>query len=433
MKRWLLISLFIFFFFDVPKEAADGQTLQQLIDAAPAHGTIRLTGQTYIGDIVIDKPLTIIGTKGTVIQGSGRGNVISIKAPHVTITHVTVTNSGKSRSTQEEYAGIKVYSDYNTLEHITVKQSFHGIYLSQAHHNRIANVRVIGEQNGEIAGQGNGLHIYYSNFNELEHNTIIGTRDGIFFDYANHNVAKGNEVSHTRYGLHYMYSDDNAFDDNTFMLNNGGAAIMNSNRIVLKNNRFFFNKGMRSFGLLLQMANDNRIIGNTFYQNERGLYIDQSNDNFLQRNVFLQNEIGIELWSSSQRQTFTENRIWKNTIAVARLGGGDRNRWDFRGVGNDWGGEAALLDLNQDGKGDSPFRYASSFHKLAEENELAYLFLSSPSLGVYEAINEWRQTDEVMAVDHAPLVKKTISAGWWWGLLGFGAIAVIVPKRRIRR
>lgn len=432
MKRWLLISLFFLCSFYVSNEVDADGTLQQLIDAAPAHSTIRLENKTYKGDLVIDKPLVIIGTKGTVIQGSGRGNVISVKAPHVVIKRVTVTNSGKSRSTQEEYAGIKVYSDGNTLEEITVTRSFHGIYLSQAHHNRIANVRVIGEQNGDIAGQGNGLHIYYSNFNELEDNVIIGTRDGIFFDYANHNVARRNEVSRTRYGLHYMYSDDNAFYDNTFMLNNGGAAIMNSNRIVLQNNRFVFNKGMRSFGLLLQMANDNQIIANTFYQNGRGLYVDQSNDNVLQDNLFLQNEIGIELWASSQHQTFTKNRIWKNTIAVLRLGGEDRNRWDAHGVGNDWGDEAALFDLNQDGKGDSPFRYSSSFHKLAEENELAYLFLSSPSLHVYEKIHEWQQAGDVMAIDRAPVVQKGKAAHWVWGLAVLG-VGTMIWQRGFRK
>ena len=431
MKKRLL-SCFLLLFC-LGKDVKAEQTLQQLIDAAPAHSTVRLEDKTYVGDIVIHKPLKIIGASHTVIKGSGRGNVVSIQSPHVVLENVTITNSGKSRDTQEEYAGVKVYSNYNTLKAITIKNSFHGIYLSKAHHNRIENVRIVGERNGEIAGQGNGLHIYYSNFNYLVGNTIDGTRDGIFFDYSNRNVVKQNSVSHTRYGLHYMYSDDNEFYKNEFMFNTGGAAIMNSNRIILKNNKFLLNQGMRSFGVLLQMANHNEIMNNEFYQNQRGLYIDQSNSNFLKGNIFLQNQIGVELWASSQKQIFTDNRFLKNTTAVLRLGGEDSNQWSFHGVGNDWGDEARIFDLNQDGKGESPFKYTSSLHKIVEQNELAYLFLNSPSIQMYEKINELLQAEEVMAVDRHPLLTQAglpvLQISGWLLLIGIGMIVVTKFQR----
>jgi nitrous oxidase accessory protein len=402
MKKWLIGSLFLLFCLGRPFHAGAEQTLQQLIDAAPANSTIRLENKTYVGDIVIRKPLKIVGTSHTVIKGSGRGNVVSIKSPHVVIENVTITNSGKSRNTQEEFAAIKVYSNYNTLKAITVKNSFHGIYLSKAHHNRVERVYVVGKNNGEIGGQGNGLHIYYSNFNQLIGNKIVGTRDGIFFDYSNRNVVKQNNVSRTRYGLHYMYSDDNEFYENEFMFNTGGAAIMNSNRIILKNNKFLFNQGMRSFGVLLQMANDNEMANNEFYQNQRGVYIDQSTNNFLKGNTFLQNQIGVELWASSQNQIFTDNRFSKNITAVLRVGGEGNNQWN----GNHWGEEARIFDLNQDGKGESPFEYTSSLHKIVEQNELAYLFFNSPSIRMYEKINELLQEEEVMAIDRHPIIEQ---------------------------
>jgi len=430
MKKWLLLAVFLLSFLFPPATYAK-ETLQQLIDETPANGTLLLKNKTYVGDIVIEKPITIKGAAHTVIKGSGNGNVISIRAPHVTIANVTVTNSGKSRSTQEEYAAIKVYSDNNTLKHITITNSFHGIYLSQAHHNVVEYVRVIGKS-GEIAGQGNGLHVYYSNFNKLAHNTIVGTRDGMFFDYANHNVVKDNDVSRTRYGLHYMYSDDNEFYRNRFTLNTGGAAIMNSNRIVLKGNEFLLNKGMRSFGVLLQMANDNKIIGNEFYQNERAFYIDQSTNNFMEGNTIVKNQIGVELWGSSQRQTFTNNRFWNNTISVLSLGGEENNRFSFRGVGNHWGDDAHFFDLNQDGKGDSPFQYKSSLHKIVEQNELAYLFLNTPSIKLYEKINELMHETEVMATDNHPFVDRH-SMPWTTILVALVMMVWILQSKRGQR
>lgn len=432
MKKWLLGLAILFFPFFSPLSTYAEGTLQQLIDETPANGTLLLKNKTYVGDIVIEKPITIKGAAHTVIKGSGNGNVISIRAPHVTIANVTVTNSGKSRSTQEEYAAIKVYSDNNTLKHITITNSFHGIYLSQAHYNVVEYVRVIGKS-GEIAGQGNGLHVYYSNFNKLAHNTIVGTRDGMFFDYANHNFVKDNHVSRTRYGLHYMYSDDNEFHKNRFVLNTGGAAIMNSNRIVLKENEFLLNKGMRSFGVLLQMANDNRIINNEFYQNERAFYIDQSTNNFIEGNTIVKNQIGVELWGSSQHQTFTNNRFLNNTISVLRLGGEGNNRFSFHGVGNYWGDDAHFFDLNQDGKGDAPFQYKSSLHKIVEQNELAYLFLNTPSIKLYEKVNELMHEAEVMATDNHPFVDRQRISWIYILVLVMGMLWILQNKRGRRQ
>jgi nitrous oxidase accessory protein len=406
MKKWIIgFVFFLGLFSGALSNVKAEQTLQQLIDETPDGGTVYLKNKTYIGDVVIRKPLTIKGTKHTVIKGSGKGNVVTIQAPRVVLEGVTITNSGKSRSTQEEFAAVKIHSNNNILKNITIKNSFHGIYLSQAHHNRIENVRVIGKGGGEIASQGNGLHIYYSNFNQLIRNTIVGTRDGIFFDYSNKNIVEQNNVSYTRYGLHYMYSDDNEFYGNKFIFNTGGAAIMNSNHLILKNNQFLLNQGMRSFGVLLQMANDNQIINNEFYQNQRGLYIDQSTNNFIKENLILQNQIGVELWASSQQQTFTGNRFSRNVTAVLSLGGEVDNQWSFHGIGNYWGDEAQLFDFNQDGKGESPFEYRSSLHKIIEKNELAYLFLNTPSIHIFEKMNELLHEDKMMAIDPHPLVE----------------------------
>jgi nitrous oxidase accessory protein len=434
MKKWVVgFVFFLGLFSGALSDVKAEQTLQQLIDETPANGTVYLENKTYIGDVVIRKPLKIKGARHTVIKGSGKGNVVTIQSPHVVLEGITITNSGKSRSTQEEFAAVKIYSNYNTLKNITITNSFHGIYLSKAHHNRIENVRVIGKGGGEIAGQGNGLHIYYSNFNRLTRNTIVGTRDGIFFDYSNKNIVEQNNVSHTRYGLHYMYSDYNEFYQNQFIFNTGGAAIMNSNHLILKNNKFLLNQGMRSFGVLLQMANNNQIINNEFYQNQRGLYIDQSTNNFIKGNMILQNQIGVELWASSQQQTFTNNRFSRNVTAVLSLGGEANNQWSFHGVGNHWGDQARLFDLNQDGRGESPFEYKSSLHKIIEKNELAYLFLNTPSIHIFEKINELLHEDKVMAMDPHPLVEHDeISMKFivvWLILVGMGFLMILKLKR----
>jgi nitrous oxidase accessory protein len=402
MKKilWLLL---LFSAMTFPEKGTAAENLQAAIDSAKDGAVIKLENKTYTGNIVIDKPLTLIGKKGTVIEGDAKGNVISVRAPGVTVTGLDVRKSGMDRNSPEEYAAIKIYTDGNVIRNITIEQSFHGVYLSKAHNNTIENVRITGLGKDEIAAQGNGLHVYYSNGNLLKNNYIEGTRDGMFFDYANDNKAMGNEITKTRYGLHYMYSDRNEFKNNIFTFNTGGAAIMHSNQLKLEDNQFIFNYGHRSFGLLILSANENNIENNTFYMNQRGLYIDQSTDNLIRSNTIAQNQIGIELWASSNEQVFTKNSIEENTIPAVTLGGAGRNEWSFDGVGNEWGRSFPLLDLDQNGIGDSPAVYKSSLYELIEDQELVYLFLKSPAIKIYEKMNELLDHEKVMFEDPHPL------------------------------
>ncbi|RSK26601.1 nitrous oxide reductase family maturation protein NosD [Bacillus sp. HMF5848] len=387
--------------------AENEQSLQQLINNTPVNGVLQLKDKVYDGNIFITKPITLIGNRDTIIRGLGTGNVITVNSSFVHLENISVMNSGQDRNSGEEYAAIKLLKDNNSLKNITVTNSFHGVYLSQSHNNIIESVKVIGRQDGEIAGQGNGLHLYYSNNNILKNNTITGTRDGIFFDYANGNIASQNTITHTRYGLHYMYSDDNQFAQNIFSYNLGGAAIMHSRRTTLNHNQFILNQGTRSYGLLLQASNESIIMENFFFQNQRGIYVDQSQNNQITGNKFLQNQIGVEVWASSTNQIFSKNEFMSNVAAVLTLGGKDKNKWNKDGFGNYWGPAIPVLDLDQNGIGDAPVQYKSSLYKLVEENELAFLFLNSPSIKIYEKMNELIDKKQVMLADEFPLLKHS--------------------------
>lgn len=432
-KISLLLVVFSLLFLIKPEKNMAAENLQAKIDSMKAGAVLKLENKTYQGNIVIHKPLTLVGQKHTVIKGDGTGNVISVKAPQVTLSHFTVEGSSMNRNSAEEYAAVKVYTNHNVIEHIRVRDSFHGIYLSKAFHNTVRYCNIKGLGKGEIAAQGNGLHIWYAEDNLLSHNTIEGTRDGMFFDYANNNQSYDNHINNTRYGLHYMYSDGNIFKGNTFTMNEGGAAVMNSNHLTLKDNQFIINYGNQSFGLLLLQANDNRIEDNTFYMNQRGLYIDQATRNFFKNNRIVQNQIGIELWASSNDEIFTLNRISENTIPAVTIGGkGERNVWSKKGFGNDWGGSFPLTDLNQDGIGDFPITYYSSLHQLMEDQELTTLFLKSPAIKIYEKINATLNENEVMFRDSHPLVSKNNShhAVVWIGIGLAAAVLIFIKGRR---
>ncbi|WHZ03080.1 nitrous oxide reductase family maturation protein NosD [Neobacillus sp. YX16] len=429
MKK-LLLFLFVFSITVCinPEKNNAAENLQAMIDSLEEGAVLKLEDKTYEGNIVINKELTLIGKANTVIKGDGTGNVISIKAPNVTLRKLTVTNSGMDRNSPEEYAGIKIHTNGNVVEHIKITDSFHGIYLSQAHDNKISYVEIKGMGKGEIAAQGNGIHVYYANHNLLSNNTIEGTRDGMFFEYGNNNESYENNISGTRYGLHYMYSDENIFKNNTFTMNTGGAAVMNSNRLLLEDNHFIVNYGNQSFGLLLLQANDNQIKNNTFYMNQRGIYIDQATRNTIEGNKISQNQIGIELWASSNEQVFTENLITENTIPAVTIGGtGETNFWSHEGKGNDWGNSFPLTDLNQNGIGDFPITYRSSLYQLIEDQELSYLFLKSPALAIYEKMNSVLMDEKIMFNDPHPLAAaKSKNHFLLIAVIGLAAVLILI-------
>lgn len=430
-KLMLLFFITAMIVFALPHTNMAAGNVQSMIDSLENGAVLQLEDKTYEGNIVIDKPMTLIGSSKTVIKGDGAGNVISVRAPGVTVKNLTVTHGSMNRNTAEEFAAVKVYTNNNVIDGLTITDSFHGVYLSQAHHNLVQNVTVTGMGKGIIAEQGNGLHIYYANHNTLKNNTIKGTRDGMFFDHADGNISENNYISETRYGLHYMYSNKNTFKHNTFTFNTGGAAIMNSNELELSENKFIFNYGHKSFGLLLLSSNDSTVENNLFFLNQRGLYIDQATRDLYKNNQIIKNQIGVELWASSNDQVFTLNQIEENTIPVATLGGQGRNSWHLNRKGNQWGSTFPLTDLDANGIGDQPITYYSSLNKLMEEQELTYLFLKSPAIGIYEKMNELFNNEEATFKDPYPIVSVSKETqNWVWLTFTIAIAAFILLKGR---
>ncbi|NLY80232.1 MAG: nitrous oxide reductase family maturation protein NosD [Lysinibacillus sp.] len=431
MKRCIFLLFLMLLLGSLNLHATYAEDLQSLLDNLGDGEVLHLENKTYEGNIVITKPMEIVGSEDTVIRGDGLGNVISIEAPGVKLKNLTVTNSSMTRNDAEEYAAIKIHSDGNIINNVTITDSFHGIYLSQAHENVIENCHIIGLGDGTIGGQGNGLHIYFSNNNLFKNNFVDGARDGMYFEYSNDSEAFGNYLTNNRYGLHYMYSHDNTFKENIFTSNKGGAAVMESFRNVLENNQFIYNYGHKSFGILLLMANDTVIENNTLFFNQRGLYIDSSTNNLIQNNHIVQNHIGIELWASSNEQVFTLNKIEENIIPVFTLGGQGRNYWNKDGQGNFWGSDFPVIDLDQNKIGDVPVIYQSSLTELIGDQELTYLFLKSPAIKIYDKVNQLFNEPKIMFEDSSPIVMdKWINTYWVWLMLAGIFVLFIIVKGR---
>ena len=92
-------AFFICFIFIINTYA---NLLQDAIDSSPAGSTLKLSAGIYKGSITITKPINIIGKEdGVIIEGEGRGNIITIKSSHVKLKNLTITNSGSRLDTMD--------------------------------------------------------------------------------------------------------------------------------------------------------------------------------------------------------------------------------------------------------------------------------------------------------------------------------------------
>ena len=353
------------------RSAPQGTALGRAVQGAAAGDTVRIPAGTHAGPVVIDRRMVLLAEPGAVLDGGGRGTVLTVRADSVVINGLAVRGSGRSLDRDE--AAIKLERCTGCrVENVQVTDMLHGIYLLRSNDVTISGTRITGTDSVE-SSRGNGIHLFDSRGNHLTGNHISGTRDGMYFSFASGNQITGNDIRGVRYGLHYMYSDDNRFERNVFAENAAGAAIMFSKRIVLRENRFSRHVGYRAYGVLLQTAEQVQVERNIITGNLTGVFLDGAVADVFRDNVISGNGVGIDLLASAEGNTFTGNVIADNRVAVRKVLGTSENAWSERGRGNYWG-DPSVFDLDGDGIGDRPYRVGDPFLGLAAERPALDIF-----------------------------------------------------------
>jgi nitrous oxidase accessory protein len=280
-------------------------SLKQAISQAVINDTIIVKKGTYKEfDIVIDKPLTIIGEDYPVIDGELKGEIFTIISDGVTIDGLFIINVGTSYT--EDYAAIRVRRSKNfVIQNVVLEKLFFGIYIEKSSYGKIYHNKIIGDAVQEY-NSGNGIQLWYSNNIQIEHNYVEHVRDGIYLEFSDDCIIKNNvSEQNLRYGLHFMFSNDDIYQDNTFENNGAGVAVMFSKNIKMLNNIFKENWGTASYGMLLKEINDAEITGNTFEQNTIGISIEGSNRIVYKNNNFINNGWSIKVRGACYTNSFT--------------------------------------------------------------------------------------------------------------------------------
>jgi nitrous oxidase accessory protein len=378
--------------------ARQASPLQRIIDEAPAGSTVEIPPGRYVGDIIVDRPLHLVGRGRPVLVGSGAGSVVRIRAANVLVEGVDIDGLGGG-DLGRDASGIHLAAHHVTIRDCRISNTLFGVYLREADGATVERCTIRGIRNKAAGEKGSGIHIWNTDGFRIEGNEIVDVRDGLYIQSSSHGTIVHNTARDLRYGIHYMFSDDNAFADNLFENGAAGSALMYSRRITFRRNRFVHNRGFASVGLLLKACDDVIAEDNLIADNARGIFVEGSYRNRFIRNVIAESDAAIVLYDSAGGNVFEGNSFVANLSPLSLVG----RRTDTRFSGNYWS-DNREPDLDGDGRTDRPYRLSSVFDHVRSNLTAADLFtqgFAAAALGAAE--RAFPVLDAIPVEDPTPL------------------------------
>ena len=349
------------------------RTVAAAVAASPSGGIVVVKAGHYREPmIVVDRPLTITGEPGALLDSEMAHALMVVRADDVTVQGLRFTATGGSF--REDRAALRVEDAHRC--HLLRNQfdnTFFAIYLAATDGCEVGFNRISGVAGKSEAAIGNGVHSWSSRSARIHDNVISGHRDGIYLEFNRDAEVRNNRSEHNfRYGMHFMYSDSSRYVDNIFAANGGGVAVMYTKVVTMSGNTFADNGGPTSYGLLLKEIEDAHLTGNLFRRNTTGLLADGADRLVATGNRFEENGWALRLFGSTSGAAFRSNAFRRNSFDVAVNGRGTSATF----TGNWWESYRGW-DLDHDGRGDVPHHPVRLFALLVEHAQPALLLQRS--------------------------------------------------------
>lgn len=268
-------------------------TIQEAVDAANPGDTVYVYNGTYVENVVINNTINLTGENrdGTVIDGDGWGDVLSIHSDWVNVSGFTINNSGSDPGWSSYEAGVKLEGACNcSITNNVISHNHHGILLNYSLGNYLA-------LNNVTSNLPYGIYLYCSDENNIMDNIILDSADGISLSGSNRNILRENDVtSNLGIGIAIGDSVENRIEDNNVSHNIDGIAISQCSQHNITCNEVFYNEGR---GISLWCSSGNNIIDNIASNNGEGIDLTSSDRvNITGNTVSLSENSGIKLFCS---------------------------------------------------------------------------------------------------------------------------------------
>ncbi len=370
-----------------PSVQAGWSDLAALVAQAQPGDVVRVPAGDYRGVVTIDKPLTLEGVGRPVIHGFGKGDLLLITAPDVTVRGFDLEGTGDDLD--QENCAIRVLAPRAVIEDNRLEDVLFGIDLRGAP-DSVVRGNSIGGKPLDIARRGDGLRLWKSDRARVEGNTIHDGRDAVLW-YSEGVEVRGNLVKDCRYGFHLMYSHGVRIERNELRGNSVGIYLMYSDTVDLKDNVIAACRGASGFGIGLKEVSDYRIERNLIRDNCVGIYMDSApfrkGQAEIRANALVCNDSAMHVLPNVKGNTIVDNAFIDNLSGIVPLGRGDlyANAFDRDGAGNFWS-DYAGYDEDGDGIGEWVHEPMPLFGRLVEQEPKLAILRFSPAEQVVEFV-----------------------------------------------
>ena len=376
MIRYFLIILSLL-------SSLDANVLQDAIDKAPSGSILTLPSGVYRGNIVINKPLTLVGKEeGVILDAEGNGTVITVKGSFVTLKNLTIRGSGDRHEGLD--AAIKLSNGKQCeVSHCQIEDCLFGIDMQMVNNSLISH-NTITSKDLDLGLRGDGLRLWYCNDNIIRNNALFKSRDMVVW-YSHGNEIVGNTGEYCRYSLHFMYAGKNLVKNNHYQFNTVGIFFMYSKDAVVTGNVIKSSMGATGMGIGLKDVSNFTIKNNTILYSAQGLYIDRSpfepdTHNWITGNKLLYNSEAMHFHSLSENNVIRNNILMGNIEDIVNDSRGAKTN-ENEIVGNYWD-KYEGFDRDNDNVGDTPHKVYQYADQLWVYNPDVKFFYASPVISL---------------------------------------------------
>ena len=314
----MIKTIFLYFIFILVCHA---NVLQETINNAPIGSILKLSSGIYEGNIIISKPLTILGKEeNVIIKGTGKGTIITVTSSHVILKNLQIQNSGSRMENLDSAIELRHVKSCK-VSHCKLTNSLYGINMNMVEDSIIENNYITSKTNA-ISLRGDALKIWYAQNNLIKNNIIDHTRD-VTLTYAHNNLIEGNTFLHNRFGLHFSMSHHNKIKNNLFKYNSVGILLMGIKDTNVSYNQILSSKGAAGIAVVADKVSHFHFEHNTLKYNAKALYIDakgteRNKQRFITHNLMSYNGEALHFHASIINNVITHNIIKGNMDDVVK-------------------------------------------------------------------------------------------------------------------
>lgn len=418
------------------KPAGSLKTIPDAVTAAAPGDTIHVYGGHHFGPLTVNKSVRLVGHDWPVIDGQGRGSVVTLAAEKTHFEGFVVRNSGDKLANEDGDGGIVAAAADCVVAGNRLEDVLFGISLRESHRTKVLKNRLRGKDL-DIARRGDLVRLWWSHDVLVEGNDIADGRDLVLW-YSKRLTVRDNTARNGRYGIHFMYCDDAAVSGNTFSGNSVGSFLMYSRGVRLEGNWIENNRGASGYGVGLKDMADYTLHRNVIVGNRTGVFMEGAKGR-VSENLVAYNERGVVIFPSCTHNTVRDNAFAENGEQVVVEGNtplAPSNVWtdnfwsDYRG-----------LDGDGDGTGDQPYQQVQLFERLTDRNSGMKLFAHGPAaeaidysaklFPVFQPKAKFADARPRMAAPPPPLTRP-VGVNWPFLPLGVGLVAAAAASLMLR-